>query len=138
MDDIQAIIQVKARYGRAADTRDWDLLRTTVTDDYSVDTGAGPTKGIEAFLERVRGNPEDVMLAHHAVMPEIEVLSPSTATGIWAVHIMARYPDGRTMDGFGHYHDTYAKVDGSWRLRSSRLEWLHGTGRAAGAHDHPG
>ncbi len=129
MDDIEAIEKVKAVYGRAADTRDWDLLRTTITDDFSCDTGAGPTIGATAFMERVRSNPTEITTAHHAVMPEIELTSPSTATGIWAVHMMARFADGRAVDGFGHYFDTYEKVDGSWRLSSLRLKWLHGKGR---------
>jgi len=126
MDDIEAIKQVKARYARAVDTKDWDLLRTTVTDDFFIDTGPsgkGSTRGIEAFLDRVRTNPE--VTAHHACLPEIELTSPSTATGIWAVRLMSRSSDGRTMDGHGHYHDTYVNVDGSWRLQSLRLEWLH-------------
>jgi hypothetical protein len=129
MEDIEAIKHVRATYGRAADVRDWELLRTTVTDGYSCDTGAGPTVGAEAFIERVKTNPAGMTTAHHALMPEITVTSPTTATGIWAVHIMARFEDGRAVDSFGHYHDTYEKVDGQWRLSSLRLEWLHGKGR---------
>jgi hypothetical protein len=129
MDDIEVIKTVKATYGRAADTRNWDLLRTTITDDFSCDTGAGPTIGADAFMERVRSNPAEITTAHHALMPEIELTSPSTATGIWAVHMMARFADGRSTDGFGHYFDSYEKVDGSWRLSSLRLEWLVGRGR---------
>jgi hypothetical protein len=140
VDDIEAIKQVKARYGRAADTRDWDLLRTTVTDDFSCDTGSqgrGATVGIDAFIERVGGNPS--VTVHHALMPEIELTSPTTATGIWAVHLFAQTPDGGSVDGFGHYHDTYVKVDGSWRLSSLRLEWQHRELRlpAAGASSSP-
>jgi hypothetical protein len=126
MDDIEAIKQVKATYGRAADTKDWDLLRTTVTDDFSCDTGAqgkGFTQGIEAFITRVGTNPE--VTVHHALMPEIELTSATTANGIWAVHLFSTLPDGRSIDCFGHYYDTYEKVDDSWRLSSLRLEWLH-------------
>lgn len=129
IDDIEAIKHLRATYGRAADTHDFDLLRTTVTDDYSCDTGAGPTIGAEAFIERVKSNPPNMITAHHALMPEIELTSSTTATGIWAVHIMARFDDGRAVDSFGHYHDTYRLVDGKWRLSSLRLEWLHGKGR---------
>jgi hypothetical protein len=126
MDDIEAIKQLKARYGRAADTRDWDLLRTTVTDDFSCDTGAqgkGATVGIDAFIARVETNPS--VTVHHALLPEIELTSATTATGIWAVHLFAPISGGGTVDAFGHYYDTYEKIDGAWRLRSLRLEWLH-------------
>lgn len=126
LDDVEAIKRVKARYGRAADTKDWALLKTTVTDDFFCDTGAGgkgATTGIEAFIERVGTNP--AVTVHHALLPEIELTSSTTATGVWAVHLFAQTPNGQSMDAFGHYHDTYEKVDGSWRLSSLRLEWLH-------------
>ncbi len=41
------------------------------------------------------------------------------------MHLFSTTPSGGTVDGFGHYHDTYEKVDGSWRLSTLRLEWLH-------------
>jgi SnoaL-like domain len=126
MDDIEAIRQVQAQYGRAADTHDWDLLRPTVTDDFHCDTGAGgrgETRGLEAFIARVGTNP--AVTVHHALMPEIELTSPITANGIWAVHLFAKMPDGAAVDAFGHYHNTYRKVDGAWRLASLKLEWLH-------------
>jgi hypothetical protein len=36
LDDIEAIKRIQAQYGRAADTKDWPLLRPTVTDDFFV------------------------------------------------------------------------------------------------------
>jgi hypothetical protein len=126
VDDVEAIKVVKARYGRAADTKDWDLLRTTVTDDFSCDTGGqgrGATVGIDAFIERVASNPS--VTVHHALQPEIELTSATTATGVWAAHLFATTGGGGSVDAFGHYHDTYVKVDGAWRLQSLRLEWLH-------------
>jgi hypothetical protein len=126
MDDIEAITKVQAQYCRAADTRDWDLLRRTVTDDFACDTGSGgrgATTGLQAFIDRVGTNP--AVTVHHALLPEIEVTAPSTARGIWAVHLFAKTPDGSAVDAYGHYHNTYEKIDGSWRLRSLQLEWLH-------------
>ena len=126
MDDIEAIKQVMARYCRGVDTKDWTLLRTTVTDDFFVDTGArarGATDGADAFIARVKGNPD--VTVHRPLLPEVELTSPSTADAIWAVHLVSRAADGRTTDGFGHYHQTYTKVDGAWRLASLRLAWIH-------------
>ena len=126
MNDIEAIKRVQGQYGRAADTKDWDLLRPTVTDDFDCDTGAGgrgATKGLEAFIARVGTNP--AVTVHHALLPEIELTSDTTATGIWAVHLFAKMPDGTGVDAFGHYRNSYLKVDGSWRLSSLKLEWLH-------------
>jgi len=126
MDDIEAITRVQAQYGRAADTKDWALLRPTVTDDFDCDTGSGgrgASMGVEAFIERVGTNP--AVTVHHALLPEIELTSPTTATGIWAVHLFAKLPDGTTVDAYGHYHNAYEKVDGSWRLALLRLHTMH-------------
>jgi hypothetical protein len=30
-----------------------------------------------------------------------------------------------TLDGSGHYHETYARVGGSWRIKTSRLTRLY-------------
>jgi hypothetical protein len=125
-DDIEAIKRVQGLYCRAADTKDWDLLRPTVTDGFSCDTGSqgrGATIGIDAFIERIEQMP--AVTAHHAVLPEIELTSPTTASGVWAVHNFARMPDGTTVDGYGHYFNSYEKIDGSWRLSVLKLKWLH-------------
>jgi hypothetical protein len=126
LDDIEAIKQVQARFLRAADTQDTELIRTTVIDDFHCDTGAagrGATSGIEDFVVRISTTP--ALAVHHALMPEIELTSPSTARGIWAVHMFARTADGTVVNGYGHYDNTYAKVGGAWRLSTLKLSWLH-------------
>jgi len=40
VDDIEAIKQLKARYFRTMDTKDWDGMRTVFTDDVVMDTSA--------------------------------------------------------------------------------------------------
>jgi hypothetical protein len=126
LDDIEAIKQVQARFLRAADTRDTDLIRTTVINDFYCDTGSGgrgETAGIENFVIRISTTP--AIAVHHALMPEIELTSPTTAKGIWAVHMFAKTPDGSVVNGFGHYNNTYEKVGGKWLLTTLRLGWLH-------------
>jgi hypothetical protein len=126
LDDIEAIKQVQGRFLRAADTRDAELIRTTIIDDFYCDTGSGgrgETKGIEDFVIRISTTP--ALAVHHALMPEIELTSPNTANGIWAVHMFAKTANGTVVDGYGHYNNTYVKVGGSWRLSTLRLGWLH-------------
>jgi ketosteroid isomerase-like protein len=126
LEDIEAIKRVQGQHLRAADTKDLDLLRPTVTEDFFVDTGPsgrGATQGVENFLKRVSTTP--AIAVHHAFLPEIELTSPTTATGIWAVHVFAKTPDGSEVNGYGHYHNAYQKVDGSWRVRILKLIWFH-------------
>ena len=54
MDDIEAIKQLKARYFRTMDTKDWAGMRQVFTDDVVVDTtasGGGVVSGADAFVE---------------------------------------------------------------------------------------
>jgi len=68
-----------------------------------------------------------VVTVHHGHMSEIEVTSPTTATGIWAMEDKLRWPSGASlgeMHGYGHYHETYVKVDGAWRIKTLTLTRL--------------
>jgi len=126
LDDIEAIKQVQGRFLRAADTQDADLVRTTIIDDFYCDTGSGgrgETRGIENFVVRISTTP--ALAVHHALMPEIELTSPTTAKGTWAVHMFAKTADGTAIDGYGYYNNTYEKIAGAWRLSTLRLSWLH-------------
>ena len=53
MDDIEAIRQLKARYFRTMDTKDWDGMRQVFTDDVVIDTseaGGGVVTGADEFM----------------------------------------------------------------------------------------
>jgi hypothetical protein len=75
-----------------------------------------------AFLEPTL---RDAVTIHHGHMPEIEVVSPSTARGVWALQDIIVWPDGSRLHGYGHYHETYEKSDGQWRIKTSTLTRLH-------------
>ena len=128
MDDVEAIRQLKARYFRTLDTKDWEAFREVFTDDVVIDTsGAGGSvvSGADAFLEFLQDVLADTVTVHQGHMPEIELTSPTTATGIWALHDIVMWPNGTRLDGFGHYHETYDKGQDGWRIASSTLSRLH-------------
>jgi uncharacterized protein (TIGR02246 family) len=127
MDDIEAIKQVKARYCRTMDTKDWAAMRRVFTDDVTMDTsssGGGVVTGADDFLTFLVGVIGDVVTVHQCHTPEIQLTSTTTATGIWAMEDMLRWPDGSEMHGYGHYHETYEAHDGDWRISSSTLTRL--------------
>ncbi len=126
-DDREAILRLKARYFRAMDTKDWTGLRRVFADDVVMDTtasGGGVIIGADAFLAFLREAIGDVVTVHHGHTPEIELTSPTTAAGIWAMEDMLRWPDGSQMHGYGHYHETYEKLDGDWCIKTSILTRL--------------
>lgn len=128
MDDVEAIRQLKARYFRLMDTKDWAAMRGVFTDDVVMDmTGAGGRliTGGDTFMEGLQEILAGATTVHHGHMPEIELTSDTTATGIWALHDIVIWPNGTRLDGYGHYHETYRKADGEWRIASSTLTRLH-------------
>jgi uncharacterized protein (TIGR02246 family) len=127
VDDIEAIKQLKARYCRLLDTKDWAGFRQVFADDVVIDsTGSGGDviTGAEAFLAFISTNLAERITVHHCHTPEITLTSPLSATGIWALEDHVSFSDGRDLNGFGHYHETYQKIDGSWRISTSTLTRL--------------
>jgi uncharacterized protein (TIGR02246 family) len=127
MDDIEAIKALKGRYCRLMDTKDWAGYRQLFTDDVVMDTtdsGGNVISGGDAFLEFLVPAIGEVTTVHQCHTPEIEITTATTATGIWAMEDMLRFPDGSELHGYGHYHETYVIQDGRWLIASSTLTRL--------------
>jgi uncharacterized protein (TIGR02246 family) len=127
IEDIEAIKQLKARYCRTMDTKDWAAYRGLFTDDVTMDTtdsGGNVVTGADQFLDFLVATLADVVTVHHVHAPEIEVTSPDTATGIWAMEDTLRFADGTELHGYGHYHETYRRAEEGWRIASSTLTRL--------------
>ena len=130
MDDIEAVKQLKARYFRTMDTKDWAGMREVFAPDVHIDVsadGAGVFDDADSFMAMLEDVLRDVVTVHHGHMPEIELTSPTTATGLWAMEDRLRFPEGgpiSELHGYGHYHETYVKLDDAWRIQSMRLDRL--------------
>jgi hypothetical protein len=141
---IEAIRQLKARYLRAMDTSDWDLLESVFALDARLDVRGGVSdmdaglagsaietsevvSGRAAIVAFMRGNLERMRCAHYALLPEITLLSPDTASAIWAQHDELHFPHANgeaSLQGYGYYHDRYVRIAGEWRIAQTRLERL--------------
>jgi SnoaL-like domain len=127
--EIEAIKQLKARYCRYLDGKDWVAWRQIFADDFASDTSQAGGKVINgadefvAFTRRRLGKPSNTT-AHQVHAPEIELLSATTARGVWALEDVVRLAPGVNLRGYGHYHETYQKIDGQWRIKSSKLTRL--------------
>jgi len=128
MDDLESIKQLKARYFRTMDSKNWSEMREVFADDIVVDTtesGGSVIEGAEEFIQFLERTLGDAVTVHHGHMPEIDVTSPTTATGIWALQDTIWWPNDTRMRGYGHYHETYELIDGAWRIKTLRLTRLH-------------
>jgi uncharacterized protein (TIGR02246 family) len=131
---IEEIKQLKARYFRCMDTKDWAGFEAVFAPDASVDytpPGADSAdwlaSGRERIVEFVRRIVEPAITVHHGHMPEVEVTSPTTARAIFAMEDLIWWPEGsrrRTLHGWGHYHESYIKMDGKWLIKTLRLTRL--------------
>ncbi|GAA4536203.1 nuclear transport factor 2 family protein [Mycobacterium paraffinicum] len=126
---IESIKQLKARYCRNLDSKDWAAWRTVFTDDFVSDTAEAGGKVIEgaddfvAFTRKALGRPTQAT-AHQVHAPEIALTSATTARGVWALQDVVRFGPGVTLVGYGHYHETYEKIGGLWLIKSSKLTRL--------------
>lgn len=127
--EIEAIKQLKARYCRYLDSKDWAAWRTVFTDDFVGDTSEAGGKRITgadefvAFVKQTLGKASQPTV-HQVHAPEIEVTSSTTARGIWALNDVVRLAPGLNLNGYGHYDETYVKADGQWRIKTSKLTRL--------------
>ena len=131
--DWLAIANVKARYCRLLDTKDWAGFAQLYTADIVLDTTAsgGPRiEGREAALAMIRAALEGAVTMHHVHSPEIAI-DGDEARAIWAMQDRLTWPDGRALDGAGHYHERYERRDGAWQIAESRLTRLYVDMRAA-------
>jgi uncharacterized protein (TIGR02246 family) len=123
---VEAVRRVKARYLRCLDTHDWVAFRSVFTDDAEMDVsadGAGVVQGGDAIVESISTALTGVVSVHQATNAEITVVGPE-ASAIWAMTDHLVFPDGTQLRGAGHYHETYRRQNGEWRIAGFRLSRL--------------
>ncbi len=75
----------------------------------------------------VRNAIDAVTTVHHGHTPEIEVTSPTQRhrdLGDGGHTALAGRRADPGLHGYGHYHDTYASLDGRWFIASTTLTRL--------------
>ena len=125
--EIEAIKRLKSRYCRYLDTKDWAAWRALFTDDFVSDTSGAGGKvitGADEFVAFTRKSLRSQPTVHQVHAPDIELDSPSTAHGVWALEDVVRFGPGVNLRGYGHYTETYQKSDGAWRIKTSTLTRL--------------
>jgi NADPH:quinone reductase-like Zn-dependent oxidoreductase len=127
---IEEIKRLRARFARCMDTKQWVEMQDTITGDCEFDARDGTVvtelwHGAEDVVANIRRSLDAAVSVHHAHMPEIEITSPTTAKGLWAMQDLLCFQGGIVLRGSGHYHEEYRKeADGKWRLSWYRLTRL--------------
>ena len=126
MDDVEEIKKLKARYFRSLDAKDWEVYRAVFADDVVVDlrrAGGELFTGVEDFMAYA-STLKIVQSVHQGHMPEIDVTSETTATGVWSLEDYNIWDDGTQNHGWGHYLETYEKRGDRWYIKTMKLSYL--------------
>ncbi len=116
--DKQAIEQLKFRYLRALDTKDWDTFADTLVDDVVGDYGerlhfTNRTELVDYMRSSVGPG---VITEHRVTHPEITV-DGDEATARWYLQdrvIVAEF--NFMLIGAAFYHDTYRRTADGWKI----------------------
>jgi SnoaL-like domain len=122
--DIEAIKQLKARYIRMVDSKNWDAWRALFTSDCQVETEGGLFVGPDAVVASVSQALASGTTVHRATMPEITLTGPDSASGIWAmqdvVDLVVR-GEHYEFHGYGYYYEEYQRGPDGWKIKGTKL-----------------
>ena len=130
LHEIEAIKRLKYRYCRCLDEKRWEELGQCLAEDATSSYSDGTYSftgraAIMAFLRDALG-PASRVSSHRVHQPEIDLTSPTTATGIWALDdVVIETGANLTIRGAAFYHDEYVKVDGEWKIKATGYARLY-------------
>jgi hypothetical protein len=131
MLDYKDILELKARFVRTVDARDWQGYRDVFHSEGHFDFGGDyAVTGGDAFVEAVAGQLAGATSIHRAFLPEIDFKSPTEAEGKWAVNDYIEWTqdpatgERRGFQGFGYEYELYRKIDGAWKIAGWRVHYL--------------
>ena len=127
LTDIEEIRQLKARYWRCLDTKDWSGFRAVFADDvhFEADTYSGD--GADRIVSDISKNLDGAVTVHQGHTAEITITGPDTASGIWSFSDWVSHaPAAGAQDfwGHGHYCEEYMRAGDGWRIRASKVTRL--------------
>jgi hypothetical protein len=124
LQELEAIKRLKYKYLRCLDQKRWDELAECFTEDARSAYSGGRyafqgRHAIMEFLKKAMGAPS-FLSSHRVHHPEIELTSPTTATGVWALEDTVIETNAQiTIRGAAFYTDEYVKVGESWKIRAT-------------------
>ena len=144
---IEDIKQLKAKYWRGVDMGDGDLVRSILAEDCVLDYRGcctDPITGVDHMPQMnlvMRGRSSwqtgnldapapgvpRLVTVHQGHQSEITITGETTASGIWVFSDRFFMPPGAPfarLTGYGHYHETYEKLGGTWLLKTTRITRL--------------
>jgi hypothetical protein len=121
LSTLESIRQLKARYSYLLDTKQWAEWGRLFTEDFRWSTEGGlAVEGRGPFVEMVESSIGTVVTVHQFHAPVLEILSETTASGLWPMFDYVEFPE-TPIQGYGYYHETYRLTDGAWQISTQHL-----------------
>ncbi len=128
----QKIGQLKARYCRYVDTKDWAGFANLFAQNPELrfyDENGGLVAGFDAaeeFVALTKAYLTGTKTIHQVHNAEIDVVSEREVRAIWSMEDYLLFPEGddgrlASMRGFGHYHETWKLEAGEWKIAKIEL-----------------
>lgn len=125
--ELERIKRLKARYFRAVDLKDWPLMVSLFTEDFT-SVVAGVERNADELVESARAWIGQARSVHTGHMPDIEFDGPDCARGTWAMDDYVVWPDTgdgvKAHHGYGYYLEKYQLVEGAWLISSLVIDRL--------------
>jgi len=133
--DEKAIVEVMNAYTRALDTKNWELLESTMAPDGTADfgdlAGVGTLDSPQALVELCRRSFRNLRATQHLqgnYVVKIDGESAKASCNIQASHFQEGLPGGETFFVFARYQDRFVRTPEGWRIKHRRLETISATG----------
>jgi hypothetical protein len=119
--DIELIKRLKYRYLRYLDQKLFDEMRELFTADATARYSGGHYSfdGIEAIIGFLKESmsSESFLSSHRCHHPEIDLIGPDSATGVWALEDTVIISDlDISLRGAAFYSDEYERTADGWRI----------------------
>lgn len=127
---LEDIRHLKARRILALDSQDWATYEALhaayhVSDNEGEPRYEGARLNTQRLMDMHEQMGHSLITVHHVHSPLIELSSPTTASGIWAMEDRLFWQQGdeeHWLRGYGFYHETYENCEGQWLFTSRRLK----------------
>jgi hypothetical protein len=119
-----ALQLLKSTYFNDVDSKNWLALRQLFAPDAVIDTtgSLGPLfPNRDSFIAFTALTLSLINTRHQGYDPQIDLTSDTTASAVWTMQDRLSIAGLVTIHGYGHYADTYEKVNGQWVVSSSKL-----------------
>jgi hypothetical protein len=117
-DTLEELRQLKYRYLRTLDLKQWDEFADTLAADVHASYGQRLSfDGRDAVVEFMRTSlGPAIITVHQCHHPELRVAG-DTATGTWYLQDLVIVSEHKMLlTGAAFYEDTYSRTDGTWRI----------------------